>query len=702
MAQIKVISFSIAALLAPAYGLANPGTAAGSYSTGAYVLELGNTPLRNAKTPPQIFSGSLWTSMRQRFGMSEVNPEIVRRQENYFSSHPDYFNRTLVRSQPYLYHIYNEVQRRRMPAEIALLPFVESAFVNKARSRVGASGLWQFMPATGRHYGLEQTALYDGRHDVYAATDAALNYLDYLHSLFGDWSLALAAYNWGENSVGRAVARAQAQGLAPTYENLRMPKETRNYVPKLLAIRNIVNNPSAFGIRLQDIPNRPYFQALDVSTPMDSAAAARLAGISEEEFLKLNPAYKAPVWLPKAGRKMLLPTAAVNTFTANLRRSDPQSLLSWNIYTVPGYSSVSDVAAQTGMNVASLRTLNDLRGNAVTPGTNILVAKNTATSTQEAQNNLRNLDIQLNDPKMTQALAAEKNGDAERAARLEQAAKTEPANLVRDDLDNKINAIQKIVAAPPATPSVPPAQAVAVAAAKPAASATPAVLAQNSAPASKTPAPEAVVRLDTDIAAPAAAATVVAKSAPAGDALNTFLAQKVGTDNGETTQRTASAKAEPKITAKAEAPRKADKDKAEAKAAAAKRTLAQNDTKKTADKRKKDSARFQGPKSYTVKSGDSLYTIAQRNNMDVADLVSLNHLRGSTLRPGQTLKVAEQRGGTSGKQAKIRQTTYTVRSGDTLSAIANRYNVSVSDIRRWNKNSGGTLRPGQKIVLQGS
>ena len=319
---------------------------------------------------------SVWAHLRGDFRMSEVNPELVRRHESKFVSSSAYFKRTIERSRPYMYHISNEVAKRNMPAEIALLPFIESAYVTKAKSHVGASGLWQFMPATGRHYGLEQTPLYDGRHDIYAATDAALNYLQYLHGLFGDWSLALAAYNWGEGNVGRAVNRARAQGLEPVYENLRMPNETRNYVPKLLAVRNIVNNPEYFGMSFADLENKPFFKAVDIDQPIDLSAAVRLADISQAEFDALNPAFKSPVYIPKTGRKLLLPATAIATFERNYKKADRASLLSWDVYTPYADTTLSSIAAETGMSTAELKRLNGLSKESVAAGRSLLIAKN--------------------------------------------------------------------------------------------------------------------------------------------------------------------------------------------------------------------------------------------------------------------------------------------------------------------------------------
>lgn len=358
MKSIKSITLAVSGLfLLPALACADNGT---TDKTASALMQLNTSVFTLADLPKH--GGDLWAVLRQDFRMNEVNQSLVRSHESKFSSGKAYFNRTIQRSKPYMYHIATEVKKRGMPAEIALLPFIESAYVTKAKSHVGASGLWQFMPATGRHFGLEQTPLYDGRHDVYAATDAALNYLQYLHGLFGDWSLALAAYNWGEGNMSRAIRRAQAAGLPPTYENLKMPNETRNYVPKLLAVRNLVNNPQAFGLTLPEMKHEPYFRTVTVNGPLDIMAAAHLANISENEFLALNPAFKTPVFIPKGNRKMLLPVAAAQTFERNYRESDSKNLLSWDIYTAQSSTALADLANMTGMSVSELKRLNGISG----------------------------------------------------------------------------------------------------------------------------------------------------------------------------------------------------------------------------------------------------------------------------------------------------------------------------------------------------
>ncbi|WP_215777395.1 LysM peptidoglycan-binding domain-containing protein [Paludibacterium sp. B53371] len=316
---------------------------------------------------------NVWERLRQGFQMPEVNDSLIKRQTAYYASHPDAFKRTLSRGHKYLFYILSEVERRGMPTEIALLPMVESAFKPSATSPVGAAGLWQFMPMTGRQYGLEQTWWYDGRRDVTAATNAALDYLQTLYAQFGDWSFALAAYNWGEGNLAKSIARTQAAGLPVTYENVRMPAETRSYVPKLLAIRDLLADPASYGVRLDKFPYKPYFVAVSPGRHMDIDLAARLAGISVSEFMELNPAFNLPVFAYKTGRQMLLPTHAVDRFQANLAKWD-KPLLSWQVYTPSGDESVVDLAGRTGMSSAQLLSVNHLSSSTLPAGRPVLIS----------------------------------------------------------------------------------------------------------------------------------------------------------------------------------------------------------------------------------------------------------------------------------------------------------------------------------------
>jgi peptidoglycan lytic transglycosylase D len=279
----------------------------------------------------------------------------VHEHEAWYSSRPEYIKRFVGRGSLYLHHIVEQVEKRKMPMEIALLPVIESAFTPRAMSTAKASGLWQFIPSTGKNYGLTQDWWRDNRRDVLAATDAALNYLQRLHDMFNSWELALAAYNCGEGCVGRAIAYNQKRGLPTDYLSLKLPPETRNYVPKLFAVKNIVLAPTTYGIELDSVPDEPYFTTVDAPSRMDVKVAAKLAGMSEEEFVALNPAYNKPVAMP--GR-IVLPIDKAHDFRTNLESYD-QPLVSWTTYSAKRFESIDAIAKRHGLTGAQLRAANE-------------------------------------------------------------------------------------------------------------------------------------------------------------------------------------------------------------------------------------------------------------------------------------------------------------------------------------------------------
>ena len=631
---------------------------------------------------------SVWAHLRGDFRMSEVNPELVRRHESKFVSSSAYFKRTIERSRPYMYHISNEVAKRNMPAEIALLPFIESAYVTKAKSHVGASGLWQFMPATGRHYGLEQTPLYDGRHDIYAATDAALNYLQYLHGLFGDWSLALAAYNWGEGNVGRAVNRARAQGLEPVYENLRMPNETRNYVPKLLAVRNIVNNPEYFGMSFADLDNKPFFKAVDIDQPIDLSAAVRLANISQAEFDALNPAFKSPVYIPKTGRKLLLPATAIATFERNYKKADRASLLSWDVYTPYADTTLSSIAAETGMSTAELKRLNGLSKESVAAGRSLLIAKNRFSGSPAAvPANFAALDADINP----------NDNKLQTVPNLNIAVTETTFKPSRQTVD-----IQTASAAQPAPDALrPPVQTAAVDFTKQTAqAAAPTVTNQPVAAAPAAPSTDEVEDRIRQLASASASqnapqpATAAVADGGNNELLMTFVQESGLSENSDTVTVTDSS---PIQLENEQAAQEAAERSRQAKLA----TERAKQQKQAAEARALAAAKNSGtPTTHKVGSGDTLFNIAKRYDMNVADLIASNNIKGNTIHTGQILKVAAAKGKQTAK-ASVQPVSYTVRQGDTLTDIARRFNVNVNDVRRWNNNSSN-IKPGQNIKLQGS
>lgn len=304
------------------------------------------------------------TDLRQRiisgYNMPDINSNYTGTHEAWYASRPDYVKRMIGRSQRYLYHIVVEVEKRGMPSEIALLPMVESAFNPVASSRTKASGIWQFMPATGKNFGLKQDWWVDNRRDVTAATNAALTYLQKLHGMFGNWDLALAAYNAGEGTVQRAIDRNRKKGLPTDYASLSLPEETKNYVPKLQAIKNIMKQPESYGLNIDKIPNRPYFTKVTAPEQIDAKLAASLAEITFEEFISLNPEYNRPV-ITETGNahEILLPISAANVFKENLANYT-KPLVSWQTYHAKRGERMDKIAQKFGINVSQLRDVNDI------------------------------------------------------------------------------------------------------------------------------------------------------------------------------------------------------------------------------------------------------------------------------------------------------------------------------------------------------
>ncbi|MGP1363830.1 LysM peptidoglycan-binding domain-containing protein [Neisseria sicca] len=688
MAKLKTIALTLSGLSAVSGAAAAQN--ATTNQTGMAMMRLNSALLDQAKAKT-FGSGSLWASLKKDFRMSEVNSELVRRHESKFAANGAYFDRTITRSKPYMYHIATEVKKRNMPAEIALLPFIESAFVTKAKSHVGASGLWQFMPATGRHFGLEKTPLYDGRHDIYAATDAALNYLQYLHGLFNDWSLALAAYNWGEGNVGRAVNRARAQGLEPTYENLRMPNETRNYVPKLLAVRNIVASPQTFGMNISEITNQPYFQTVSIDKPIDNSTIARLANISESELLTLNPAFNAPVFIPKNNRKLLLPVSAVSAFEKNYRNANPETLLSFNAYTSARNTNLNTIATETGMSVAEIKRLNGLNGNSLSEGRTILVAQ-TDTATKQDMINFIDTDntpdtYRSNMPTMAPIQTAELKTDTVKKV-------VAPANTVAqeqtpatfDFVANTKAATAPIAAnaVTTAQPRVERVQTVQSTEAKPATDTTVIAAAE--------PAQPALTLTEPQVVASAKSATPSAVEEP--DQMMALLAnvdsrlQKEEEDQIIVTQNIAHHQ---------------EVDAAKARSERIAENIAKHQSRTEARLARANNQSSAQPTTmagmHRVADGDTLFNISKRYNLSVADLIVTNNIKGSNIRKGQLLRVSAAPVKT--RKNNIQNVSYTVRRGDTLNTIADRFNIDVNDIRRWNKNTR-TVTPGQRLKLMGS
>lgn len=299
----------------------------------------------------------LWHRIRMGFTLEPMDSPLVQENEAWYANRPDYIRRFVDRGSRYLHYIVEQVEKRGMPMEVALLPVVESAFTPRAYSRAKASGLWQFIPSTGKNFGLTQDWWRDNRNDVVAATDAALNYLQRLYDLFGSWELALAAYNCGEGCVGRAIAANQRRGLPTDFLSLKLPNETRNYVPRLIAVKNIVLAPASYGIDLESVPNQPYFTTVPAPKKIDVPLAAKLAGMTVEEFVALNPAHNKPVAVAPTGT-LIVPLDKADLFRENLENYD-KPLVSWTTYAAKRGESVDAIARRNGVTAAQLRAVND-------------------------------------------------------------------------------------------------------------------------------------------------------------------------------------------------------------------------------------------------------------------------------------------------------------------------------------------------------
>jgi membrane-bound lytic murein transglycosylase D len=317
----------------------------------------------------------VWARIRAGFRMADLSGSLVDDKVKYYASRPDYMQRMTERGSRYLFYIVEEIERRNMPMELALLPFIESAFNPVALSTAQAAGMWQFIPSTGKHYNLKQNMWKDERRDVRESTRAALDYFQKLYNQFGDWHLALASYNWGEGSVGRAIAKNQRAGLAADYQSLDMPNETRHYIPKLQAIKNLVSTPESYGISLPEVPNQPYFVSVSKARDIDVSTAAKLAEMPLEDFRALNPSFNRPVILGATKPEILLPADKVDVFLGNLESYD-KPLSTWMAYTVGKTERPAAIAARFGISEVALRDANRIPPKMrIRPGSTLLVPR---------------------------------------------------------------------------------------------------------------------------------------------------------------------------------------------------------------------------------------------------------------------------------------------------------------------------------------
>ena len=332
-----------------------------------------NMQLSFADTNPNV-----WDVLRQEFRLNhEANRPEVQQQIRWLVAHPSYVQK-LAKAEPYMYHIITELKKRNLPGEIALMPMIESAYNPFARSSAGAAGLWQIMPLTGREYGLRQSWWYDTRRAISPSTRAALTYLAYLNKYFhGNWTLTIAAYDAGEGSVARSLRRAKKNSRNVHFWSLNLPRETRFYIPKLYALAEVIKHPNRYHVQLPHIEHRPYFKEITIDSQIDLGNAAKLAGVSYQSLLKLNPEYNRSATTPGATHKILIPVHRVEKFKKNLAAIPKDKRITWSMYKLSNGESMLSVANKYKTTIKHLQELNKLTTTSLKNQQYLLVPKKT-------------------------------------------------------------------------------------------------------------------------------------------------------------------------------------------------------------------------------------------------------------------------------------------------------------------------------------
>ncbi len=324
--------------------------------------------------------GDVWIRIRDSLTLKRhVDNKVVKEKIAWYARNQEYLNRVAERATPYIYYIVEEIEKRDMPLELALLPIVESAYHPFAYSRSHASGIWQFIPGTGKLFGLKQNWWYDGRRDIVAATRAALDYLQKLHNQFGDWELALAAYNTGERNIERAITKNNAAKKKTDFFSLVVHKETRGYVPSLLAVAEIIANPEKYGLTLKAIPNQPYFTKVDIDGQLDLSTVASLTGMTMDEIYTLNPGFSRWATDPEGPHYLLLPLDKEKMFLTGLTTIPKDQRVTWNQHVISKGETLGQIAEYYKTSVAMLKETNNLKDNLIHVGQTLMIpgSKNT-------------------------------------------------------------------------------------------------------------------------------------------------------------------------------------------------------------------------------------------------------------------------------------------------------------------------------------
>lgn len=667
-----------------------PGTHAASEDDDipASVANAEALPADDASSVEELgVPSDVWERIRRGYAMPVLQSKLVDRWVDFYTKDPAYLRRMSERAGQYLYHIVEEIENRGMPTELALLPFVESAFQAEALSRAKAAGLWQFMPATGKAYDLAQNLWRDDRRDILESTRAALDYFEYLHGMFGDWHLALAAYNWGEGSVQRAIQRAKRRKQPTDYLHLKMPRETANYVPKLEAVKRIISNPSKYGITLPDVGNEPFFVTITKPRDIDIETAAELAGMPLEEFRRLNPSYKLPVIVASHNNVMLLPADKLDFFVDNLASwmDSGQPLSQWTTYRLQQGETLAQVAGRSGMTEDELRKVNGIpKGRRVLANSTLLVRSTGTEDQQDIAAELANAKLQLSPTTTWRRVTYRvRSGDTlsgiARRWRITMKSIV-TANRLRSD---RLRVGQRLVLTVPNVPRQ------AIASTQRSESSQHVIHRVRSGETLSTIASRYGVsiaqlkmtnRIRTNLIRPGqrlripfggadAVSDTKIYTVKAGDTLST-IASRYGVSVVRLKRANRLSGDSLRIGDRLEIPTQ----------------VAVSEVPK----------RVAQSRTHRVRSGESLYTIGKRYGVSVDRIKAANGLRRNTIRVGQELVIPAR---SSGSAAASEGKVHRVRSGDTLSEIARRYGTTVSKLRSANGLSSNRLHIGQELKI---
>jgi membrane-bound lytic murein transglycosylase D len=650
----------------------------------------------------------LFQRMRQGFSMPNINNALVLHHQQWYLNHPESLRRMVERSSRYLHHIVEEIEKRGMPMELALLPMVESAYNPTAYSRSHASGLWQFVPSTGKQYKLEQNWWVDARRDIVASTAAALDYLQYIYDLHGDWHLALASYNWGEGAVGRAINKNKANGLSTDYLSLTMPEETRNYVPKLQALKNVFSNPNVLAnLNIRGVPNRPYFATVTKTANIDVKLAAKLAEMPVQEFVALNPAHNRPVI--KSETPMVIPADKVDTFISNLEAHEESEkpLSSWQAYTVKTGDKLEQIAPRFGMTVANLRAVNGINGKIrVGPGLTLLVAGQEGTEPAEGAALAEEQTLVVPPPRLTQPeptlpatpVAVTRTHTVQKGETLLKVAQRYGMTLAEIKQLNKLRAEHvnagtrlTVAAAAAETGSKP----------NSAGQRNTLVEVENKHAEARS---EAVASAATRSHTVRKGETLVQVANRYGMTL-TELKQlnKLRADQVNAGTRLVVAAPEAGSKSTAAAPRS---------------VLAENDGKHAEPR----GEAVNSSTTHSVRKGETLFQVASRYGMTLAELKQLNKLRADQVNAGTRLLVAAPESSNKPTTTASRSTpadaadpkqnaaraetgpvvatrSHTVQKGETLAQVASRYGMTVAELKQANKLRADQVNAGTKLAV---